>query len=203
MKFSIIIPVHNAEDRITRALDIIASQTFKDYELICVCDACTDRSASICRGYTKNVYEVDFGNDGLTRSYGLDRAQGEWVMFHDDDDFILADDVLENLNKALTDNFDILCCGFVWKGYGIMTPFYMNDESKGLWVNVWSKVWRRSAIGDIRFPNVHSVSDMHFNNAVMSQEGIRIATLNYPFYYYNYMRKGSITEIDERKKINK
>ena len=44
IKFSIIIPSYNCEKWITKTLDSIFSQTFKDYELIIVCDACTDNT---------------------------------------------------------------------------------------------------------------------------------------------------------------
>lgn len=200
MKFSIIIPVHNAEDRICKALDIIKSQTFTDYELICVCDACTDRSASICRGYTDKVYEVDFHNDGLARSKGLDVAKGEWVLFHDDDDWWMSSRVLEIINMMLQRigdiHVDVIHCGFEWKGIGTMTSSHPNG---GLWMNVWSKVWKRSAIGDTRFPNVHSVSDAKFCEE-MYKKNLKIVLWDYVFYFYNYMRKGSITETDARNK---
>ena len=42
MKFSIIIPAHNSELFIIDALASIRKQIFHDYELIVVCDACTD-----------------------------------------------------------------------------------------------------------------------------------------------------------------
>ena len=42
MKFSIIIPAHNAADHIRNALESVAEQTFEDYEVIVVCDSCTD-----------------------------------------------------------------------------------------------------------------------------------------------------------------
>ena len=50
-KFSIIIPTHNAEDRIRTCLDSVKNQTYKDYELIVVCDACTDDTKVVARDY--------------------------------------------------------------------------------------------------------------------------------------------------------
>lgn len=201
MRFSIIIPVHNAQDRICKLLDIIESQTFKDYELICVCDACTDRSASICRAYTDNVFEVWNHNDGLTRSVGLDVAKGEWVLFIDDDDWWLQSNALALIdyyirNNAYREDADVLCFGFVWQGYGVMP----SQNKDGDWVNVWSKAWKRSAIGNTRFPKVHSVSDFEFTKE-MYKKPLKISHIDEAFYYYNYLRPGSISETDKNKEV--
>lgn len=42
--FSVIVPEHNSEKFMRKGLDSIKQQTFKDYELIIVCDACTDNT---------------------------------------------------------------------------------------------------------------------------------------------------------------
>ena len=55
MMFSIIIPAHNAAEYIRKGLDSIKSQSYKDYELIVVCDACTDNTEAIAREYTDKV----------------------------------------------------------------------------------------------------------------------------------------------------
>ena len=62
---------------------MIRRQTFKNYELIVVCDACDDNTKIVSQQYTNKVYSVDYHNDGLARSKGLDVAKGEWVMFMD------------------------------------------------------------------------------------------------------------------------
>ena len=85
-KFSVIMPAHNASEYIRKALDSVRMQTFKDYELIVICDACDDDTADIAREYTDKVIEVGFRNPGPTRSAGLDAATGEWELFMDDDD---------------------------------------------------------------------------------------------------------------------
>ena len=46
-KLSIIIPVHNSENYLEQCLQSILSQTFDDWEIICINDGSTDDSLSI------------------------------------------------------------------------------------------------------------------------------------------------------------
>ena len=87
MKFSIIIPAYNAADRIHKALESVKSQAFTDYELIVVCDRCTDNTQQIAESYGARTLAVNYGRDGLTRNAGINMAQGEWLLFMDDDDW--------------------------------------------------------------------------------------------------------------------
>lgn len=195
-KFSIIIPAHNSGDFNWRAFESISKQTFTDYELIVVCDSCEDDTKEVAEVYTKNVIVIDAHNDGIARNAGIDAAKGDWILFMDDDDWWLHDYVLEILDPVCKgDSFDILCFGFIWKGIGPIAPV---KENNGLWPNVWSKVWRRKFIENIRFKNVPMESDLHFTRDVIA-EGARINILDTHLYYYNYMRKGSQTELAARR----
>lgn len=197
MKFSIIIPAHNSAAFIEKALRSIRNQTFTDYELIVVCDACEDRTAEVARMYANEVVVTGFGRDGLARNAGLDIASGEYVLFMDDDDWWLHEYVLQQLADRLyeTSLTDVLCFGFVWKGVG-----YKANTLGRIWPNVWSKCWRRSFIGDTRFTDVKMESDLYFTREMMakitSNEQVDIWPM--PLYYYNYMRPGSQTEIANR-----
>ena len=53
IRVSIIIPVYNAEKYLTRCLDSVMAQTFKDIEIICVNDGSTDNSPQILEDYAK------------------------------------------------------------------------------------------------------------------------------------------------------
>lgn len=181
-KFSIIIPAHNSAKFIKKALDSVKIQTFKDYELIVVCDACTDKTAEIARKYTDKVIKVDFANEGRTRNVGLDAAVGDWILWIDDDDWWMHEYVLEELDKALGDE-DVLCFGFIWKHKGYMPP--------GDWIAVWNKCWRRSFIGDERFGEEFPPDkDWHFR---MMAKPKKMRNLDKLMYYYDYLRKGSQT----------
>ena len=163
--FSVIVPAHNSSAYIEVGLQSIVNQSFTDYELIIVCDSCTDNTADIARKYTDKVYEVSFGQDGQTRNVGLDHASGEWVLFMDDDDWFLHEFVFQQLAEAVgKHNEDVLAFSFIWRTVG-----YQRNYLSGLCVVVWSKCWKRSFIGDTRFSSVPRTSNVDFHNAMMAK----------------------------------
>ncbi len=191
-RFSIIIPAHNAEDRIHKALNMIYKQTFKDYQLIVICDSCEDATEDISRSYGAEAYAVEYHNDGLSRNKGLEEAQGEWILFLDDDDWWLHEFVLESLDhkiKQLSPEVDIIQFSFYWQHRGYTPPILKNNV---ILPNVWSKCWKREIIGDTRFPNIRAESDLHFTRAIMEKEP-EIELWDNMFVYYNYLRPGSQT----------
>lgn len=188
-KFSIIIAAYNCADRIRKTLDSIKAQTFRDYELIVVCDACRDNTAEIAREYTDKVFEVWNNHPGPTRNVGLDYATGEWIMIVDDDDWLLHEFVLEQLAEHLGDE-DVLNFAFVWKNVGVTMPVRPNGC---YWPAGWSRVIRRTALGDIRYPR-QTPEDLIFINRLLSERILKIKNWDMPLYYYNYMRPGSITD---------
>ena len=198
MRFSIIIPAYNAENHIRKALDSIKQQKFTDYELIVVCDSCTDNTKSIAEEYGAVTDVVNYHQDGFTRNRGMELAQGEYILFMDDDDWWLHEYVLTQLDAKLTElhSPDILCFSFIFKGWKYAEPCG-NDGRH--WIAVWNKCWKRACIGNSKFSNVHSTSDVNFHNSMFSK-CLDVKLWDMPMYYYNYMREGSITETDKRSK---
>ena len=201
MRFSVIIPCHNGAGRIRSVLESILYQVFDDYEVIVVCDKCTDGTADFLRMYPwgKNykLIECKHGNAGLARNEGLEVAEGEYIMFADDDDYILHDYVFQEIDKIINanENPDIIHFGFIFGSKGYAYPTWNNGHLYG---NVWSKVYKHSAIGDTRFPNVYPDDDLQFNK-LMEQKDLRHLICDSPIYYYNYMREGSITWNEKQK----
>lgn len=191
MRFSFIIPAFNAEDHIVKGLESIKAQTFKDYELIVVCDRCKDRTKEIAESYGAKTLEVDFGRDGLTRNAGLDIAQGEYILFMDDDDWLLHEFVFEEIHRKLKqeNDPDLLCCSFIWGKIMYARPI---AKSGKLYPSVWNKVWKKSYINDTRFTDVYSISDFYFHEAMIKKPHTQVLW-DFPIIYYNYLRKGSIS----------
>lgn len=194
MKFSIIIPAHNESAKITKALESIRSQTFTDYELIVVCDACEDNTKEIAEQYGAIVIEIDAYSSGIARNEGLDVAQGDWILFCDADDWYLHEYAFEMLaDKVGKENEDAVFFSLIWKniGYGpVRSPLGT------IYPHVANKCWKRSAIKDTRFPVVQYVvaeDALFFEN--MMNKGIKIVEWDMPLYYYNWLNKGSKSQI--------
>lgn len=194
MKFSVIIPAYNAEGHIRKALDSVKNQTFTDYELIVICDSCKDKTREIAESYGAITEAVQYHCDGPTRNRGLDLATGEWVLFIDDDDWWLRNDVLEDLNLRLKDE-DILAFSFLWPDGKVSTP----RANRGYyWPAVWNKCYRREFIGGQRFNNAYMASDLYWTNALLQRRPL-ITDCYSVYYFYNYMRPGSQTELEHRR----
>lgn len=107
MRFSILVPVYNVEKYLKQCLDSILSQTFTDYEVILADDGSTDSSGKICDEYVKKypdkikVFHKE--NEGLllTRRFSLKKAQGEYIVFVDSDDYV-SPDLLQVLDQNFT-----------------------------------------------------------------------------------------------------
>jgi glycosyltransferase involved in cell wall biosynthesis len=86
--FSFIVPAHNEEALLARALDSIraaAERTGRPYEIIVVDDASTDRTAEIARERGCRVVQVNLRQIAAVRNAGADQAGGETLVFVDAD----------------------------------------------------------------------------------------------------------------------
>lgn len=113
MRFSIIIPVYNAEKYLRECLDSVLAQTYSDWEAICVDDGSTDVSGAILDEYAARdsrfkVIHQENGGEAVARNTGLVNATGEWVTWLDADDFYAADRLEEAVRIAEMENPDII-----------------------------------------------------------------------------------------------
>ena len=193
--FSVIVPAHNSEKYIRRCLHSVRMQTFKDYELIVVCDACTDNTWAAARGDADKMLTTNYGMDGLARNTGIDAAEGRWILFLDDDDWWIHEHVLSEIHKVayrMGAAIDMITFDFIWKGIG-----YISTRADRMNIAVWSKAFRRAFIGGTRFPGIDFTSDKPFMDAICAKRP-RVYALNELMYYYNFMREGSQTEQHRR-----
>ena len=181
-------PAHNAAKRIRMGLDSVKQQTFKDYELIVVCDSCTDNTEAIAKQYGAITACIDEHSDGAARNKGLELAQGEYILFMDDDDRWLHECAFAEIDKMLKSlhNIDVLCFSFIWKDRGVMKP--RDNYGKGYWTAVWNKCWRREFVKDVKFPHTPRFSDVTFTNEVLAKNPVLYES-DMPLYYYNFKQK--------------
>lgn len=112
MKFSVIIPLYNGEKFISKTLDSVICQTYKDYEIVLVNDGSPDNVGKTVKEYISDHPAIKFTyveqkNRGLggARNTAIRRASGEIMALLDQDD-IWYPDKLEKVRKVYDDNPD-------------------------------------------------------------------------------------------------
>ena len=110
IRLSVIIPLYNLENYITLTLDSCLRQNIPsdEYEIICVNDGSTDKSAEVISEYAKkhhNVKLISQTNAGVSaaRNNGMDIASGKYIWFVDGDDMI-SDNCLADLLYVVESN---------------------------------------------------------------------------------------------------
>lgn len=116
MKVSVIVPVYNVEAYLYSCLESLLNQSLENIEVIAVNDGSVDESGNILAKYRdsdKRLVVINQENKGLSaaRNAGLERAQGEYVLFVDGDDFIEKDTCRILYEKARQQEPDILVFG--------------------------------------------------------------------------------------------
>ena len=89
MKYSFIIPVFNRPDEVDELLDSLTKQSLKDFEVVVVEDGSSVKCDNVVKAY-ENRLNIEYflkanSGPGQTRNYGVDRAEGEYVLILDSD----------------------------------------------------------------------------------------------------------------------
>lgn len=90
---SVVVPVFNVEDLLSRCIDSILEQNYPNLDIILVDDGSTDSSGDICNSYAEKdtrIRVIHKENEGLSmaRNSAMKLAKGDYVLFVDSDDFL-------------------------------------------------------------------------------------------------------------------
>ena len=104
MKYSFVIPVYNRPDEVDELLESLVKQTYPDFEVIVVEDGSAVPCKEVVDKYSPlldvHYYFKPNSGPGQTRNYGVERANGEYMLILDSD-CILPATYLEEVEKAL------------------------------------------------------------------------------------------------------
>lgn len=206
-KFSIIICVYNLENYVSRAIDSVLSQKFKNFEIVIFNDGSTDNTLNILKKYEKlhsNIKIVDSKKNlglGAGRNIALTHCDGDYILYLDGDDYLYDDSTLEKINSVISKNSpDITYFGMQYIG-GSNKAYLSNAENStkkariacDINFGVTSKCWKRQFLVD---NNIKFIEDIYYEDMVFSLTAvIKAKTLSYgdfPIYNYVRNREGSI-----------
>ena len=182
---SVIVPVYKTEKYLNHS---IVGQTYNNLEIILVDDGSPDRCPAICDLWKekderiKVFHQVNAGG-GQARNLALDKSKGKFVIFVDSDDYI-APFMIEFLYKQFQDDVDIVECGYCithndnaefdeesegyrWESFGAEEAVLENIKDRMFRQIIWNKMYRKSVVGDVRFPVRKNIDDEFWTYQVL------------------------------------
>lgn len=175
-KISIIVPIYKVEKYIYKCIESICNQTYSNLEILLIDDGSPDRCGEICDEFAKKdsrirVFHIQNSGQSHARNVGVCAATGDFVGFVDGDDWI-HDDIYENLlATAVKENADIVECNFIGRKEklpdeiaegteivlnardAIVRQLDWSISSRYPSTSVWSKLFRRTCIEGVFFPD--------------------------------------------------
>lgn len=214
---SIIVPVYNAQDYLSRCLDSIIAQEYTDFELIIVDDGSTDGSGSICDDYARRdprVAVIHKENSGVSdsRNTALQRARGTYIQFLDSDDWMTPDATKLLVRSARHSGSDLVIADF-YRVVGDSLSHKGDIEREGLLTReefanemmenpadfyygvLWNKLYKNEIIKEHQLrmdPDISWCEDFLFNLEYL-RHCRSVYALHAPIYYY-VKRKGSLVD---------
>lgn len=179
MTVSVILPVYNTGVKLKSTVNSILKQDFQDFELLLIDDGSTDTlTKGICAEYHRRDNRVRVftkENEGIekTKIFGINNAEGDYIIFSDHDDLYLPGAFTKLVRTALRTDADIVAGNYYEqyfrkipyrvKGFVIDKPmtlghkefmdrFYINFFGYNLFnVSTWAKIYKTSLLKDIDF----------------------------------------------------
>lgn len=210
MKLSVIVPVYKAEEYLNECVDSILNQTMSDLELILINDGSPDRSGEIMADYAARypgkikTITLENGGQGRARNFGIDLAQGEFLSFIDSDDYI-APDMYEHMLSAIEENdADIAVCDMEKRfpdGRREYVNSALSDNPLAAAGSSCDKVFRRSLVGDIRYPTGLWYEDFAFS-AKLLMKSHKTVFVKEPLYIYRCGQASTMNNNNTRKNLD-
>jgi len=209
---TVIVPVYNTAQYLTKCVDSILAQTWQNLEVFLVDDGSSDSSAEIIKGYQqkhpqiiKTIFQKNAGQ-GSARNAALDLMTGDFVVFVDSDDWVLPDMLTAMHQNLVETNSDVVTCNYqTVNEIGEITGLHscgeiceqgqnIKDDYSLVFVleaHVTSKLFKSALFSNsYRFPVGIWYEDLAILPSILSSCQ-RISKV--PVYFYQYFKRDGTT----------
>lgn len=221
IKYSIVVPVYNAENTIERCVESIIANNMDNIEIILIDDCSKDSSLEKCNAIAEKYKQIVVihhdTNKGVSyaRNTGIYAAKGKYTLFVDSDDWI--DSLYCNtFDRYISENPDsFLICGYVnhdekyngrtdiigWNDIGEYKVSNIKTELEVLYrSNLLQQLWNKLFITEIiqnnklKFDESISIGeDFRFILEYIRVSKInKVILINKPLYHYMRDQEGSL-----------
>jgi glycosyltransferase involved in cell wall biosynthesis len=200
---SVVVPVYKVENYLSRCIDSILSQTYKNFELILINDGSPDNCPAICDAYASEhnfIKVIHKENEGISvaRNKGIEIAKGRYITFIDSDDYIHTSYLSTLMFMLNNSGAQLSMCAYkkvfalemdeitVNDDFKIISDFLamdmlLNDQSK---CTPWGKLYNIDLFKEVKFPERKLMEDMFVMPRLFSMAKV-IAINSQELYYYN------------------
>lgn len=223
-KISLIVPIYGVEEYICQCAESVLGQTFDDIQFIFVNDGTKDRSMELLEALIEERFAhlkeriliINKENGGLpsARKAGLERAEGEYILFADSDDWLELNAVERVMAEAERTDADLIYFHLVKEyGYGKQSVKHERTytaSTKRLWVRnilnynsygyTVTKCFRRRLYTDnfVSFPKLGMHEDIYLmSQIIFYAESI----VHLPETLYHYRKTNSASMCAQKRSV--
>ena len=199
-KVTIIMPVYNGEKFLKDSVGTIFGQTYGNIELIAIDDGSRDHSFELLEtlrdqapsNISMNIRRQENSGICRTRNAALELADGKYICFMDQDDFLNADCIEKLVGTMEARQADLVIGGYdlVDENRKILDQWTLNEDLPWCKFRIsapWGRMFRKDIIDrhHIRFMVTKISEDFYFNLVYMSYCS-NIAVTSYRGYQWRY-----------------
>lgn len=211
---TVIVAIYHVESFLQTLVDNLLQCDLSDIEVMLIDDGSPDNCGKICDDYAAGydqIIALHKENGGLSdaRNYGIDRANGKWIIFFDGDDninpkkfneFTAYLRTLNNIDVVFNDYF----INNVANGSVMPTTFVDHDDATieevftkygSVWT-AWRYAYNKSFLRKyaLYFTKDILAEDLDFNATLFALPDVKTKCVHIPYYIYAHHRSGSIME---------
>ncbi|MGM9978893.1 MAG: glycosyltransferase family 2 protein [Clostridium sp.] len=220
---SVIVPVYNVEKYLSKCIQSIINQTYKNLEIILIDDGSQDNSSKLCDEYSlkdSRISVIHKKNGGLSsaRNVGLSNANGDYITFIDSDDWIDQNMISTLFNIINQEKSDIAVCNYFlayneeiqiqkdkieiknFSNIEALKKLY-DEKLKIVMTIACCKLFKRELFNNINFPDGRIHED-EFTTYKLLYKAEKISYTNKKFYYYRQRKDSIMNSAFNKKKLD-
>jgi teichuronic acid biosynthesis glycosyltransferase TuaG len=196
-KVDIIVPVYNSQKYISKTINSVFRQTYKNWKLIIIDDASTDDTKKILETIFKKKKvrkkitilknNINRGQ-AFSRNRGLKYSKSKFVTFLDSDDFWQKNKLKKQIKFMLKYNYD-----FTYSDYKsiknnkiktIKTPNFFNYKNftKNTSIATSTMIIKKKILKNLLFPDLKLCEDYYFKCLILKSKDAYKCPGVYSFY---------------------
>lgn len=220
---SVIIPCYNVEQYISQCLKSVVGQTYTNLQIICIDDGSQDGTLEILENFRfadQRITIISQENQGIAfaRNQGLLKAEGDFVMFVDSDDWLDLDTIMRVFKNY--DNQDLIIFSYEreFKNGSLPKDLNLQGEYKAAHIQrrllgpiqqemgnldsidalapVWGKVYKKEILPEniiFKALTVIGTWEDGFFNLEVLENAKNVLIINEPLYHYRKFNSTSYT----------